>query len=144
MKIWTIRITMIVPWRKSLGKKEFLVHTPCFGVFLLLIVFGPPVLFFSIKCSKNDSNPKESLRQARDVSSGTESKTKLIEPPHLCTQKRDNAGHPYIDRCHVYTNDTKSLTVNVTIRSATNVENITHSADWCNYPLGELLFDSMT
>lgn len=101
---------------------------------------------FSIEYSKKDSNSKEkeSSRQVRDVYSGTESKTKLIEPPHLCTHKMNDTGYPYIDRCHVYTDDLESLTVNATIRSATNVENKTHSADWCNYPLGELLLDFMT
>lgn len=60
-----------------------------------------------------------------------------VEPPHLCTKKVNETGHSYIDRCHVYTTDLKSLNVQATLRGAINQENDTHSAEWCNYPLGE-------
>lgn len=61
----------------------------------------------------------------------------FVEPPHLCTKKVNDKGVEVLDRCHVYTEDLKSLTVQATLRSATNQENETHSADWCNYPLGK-------
>lgn len=61
----------------------------------------------------------------------------LVEPPHLCTKSRNAEGVDVVDRCHAYTENSKSLTVQATLRSATNQENDTHSADWCNYPLGE-------
>lgn len=59
-----------------------------------------------------------------------------VEPPHLCTQKIID-GKPVIDRCHVYTNDLDSVKVQASLRGATNQENETHSAEWCNYPLGK-------
>lgn len=60
----------------------------------------------------------------------------FVEPPHLCTKKINENGEEVLDRCHVYTEDSKFLNVQVTLRSAINQENDTHSADWCNYPLG--------
>lgn len=58
----------------------------------------------------------------------------LVEPPHLCTKKPNS---DEIERCHVYTADLKTLQVKATLHSATNLENETHSADWCYYPLGK-------
>lgn len=66
----------------------------------------------------------------------------FVEPPHLCTKQVDDKGNTYIDRCHVYTHDLESLTVKATLRGATNQENDTHSAEWCNYPLGKYDFVS--
>lgn len=59
----------------------------------------------------------------------------FVEPPHLCTQTIVD-GKPVIDRCHVYTTDLDSVKVQASLRGATNQENETHSAEWCNYPLG--------
>jgi len=58
-----------------------------------------------------------------------------VEPPHLCIKDEDK---PVL--CHVYTEDTKSLRVQATLHSAENQENETHSADWCRYPLGIIVF----
>lgn len=59
-----------------------------------------------------------------------------VEPPHLCTKKVNDKGEDVIDKCHVYTEDSEALRVQATLRSATNQENDTHNAEWCNYPLG--------
>lgn len=59
-----------------------------------------------------------------------------VEPPHLCTKKVNDKGEDVIDQCHVYTEDSEDLRVQATLRSATNQENDTHNAEWCNYPLG--------
>lgn len=61
----------------------------------------------------------------------------FVEPPHLCLKKVNDKGVEYIDRCHVYTSDSDSLKVDAALQSATNQENGSHSAEWCNYPLGE-------
>lgn len=60
----------------------------------------------------------------------------LVEPPHLCTKKLNATGHSYIDKCHVYTADLDFLEIQATLHGATNQENQTNSAEWCNYPLG--------
>lgn len=59
-----------------------------------------------------------------------------VEPPHLCTKTVNAKNEDVIGHCHVYTEDSGDLTVQATLRSATNQENDTHSAEWCNYPLG--------
>lgn len=61
----------------------------------------------------------------------------LVEPPHLCTTKVNETGHTYVDKCHVYTSDLASLKIDATLHSATNKENDSASAEWCNYPLGK-------
>uniref|UniRef100_T1GD57 Major facilitator superfamily associated domain-containing protein n=1 Tax=Megaselia scalaris TaxID=36166 RepID=T1GD57_MEGSC len=58
-----------------------------------------------------------------------------VEPPHLCMKSKNSDGEEFIEKCHVYTDDTPSITVSTVLRAATNVENDTHSAEWCNYPL---------
>ncbi|XP_037934574.1 uncharacterized protein LOC119669534 [Teleopsis dalmanni] len=58
-----------------------------------------------------------------------------VEPPHLCITEKDDNGKSVVKKCHVYTDDTKNIVVNTVLRAATNVENDTHSAEWCNYPL---------
>lgn len=58
-----------------------------------------------------------------------------VEPPHIC-KKRTEDGKDIIERCHVYTEDSKNLEVFTVLRGATNQENDTHSAEWCKYPLG--------
>lgn len=60
----------------------------------------------------------------------------FVEPPHLCLKKVDDNGNEYIDKCHVYTSDSDSLKVDAALRGATNQENETRNAKWCNYPLG--------
>lgn len=60
-----------------------------------------------------------------------------VEPPHLCTKTVNEKGEDVIGKCHVYTEDSEALTVQATLRSATNQENDTHNAEWCNYPLGQ-------
>lgn len=62
-----------------------------------------------------------------------------VEPPHLCMKSKNAEGKEFIEKCHVYTDDTPSITVNTVLRAATNVENDTHSAEWCNYPLGKFV-----
>lgn len=61
----------------------------------------------------------------------------LVEPPHLCERGVSEDGEEKVTKCHVFTEDTRSITIQATLRSATNKENETHSAEWCNYPLGE-------
>lgn len=63
-----------------------------------------------------------------------------VEPPHLCIMKKNNLGVNVVDRCHVYTEDVESVLIHATLHSATNQENDTHSAEWCNYPLGKFYF----
>ncbi|XP_055909526.1 uncharacterized protein LOC129944241 [Eupeodes corollae] len=58
-----------------------------------------------------------------------------VEPPHLCLTEKSETGETIVKQCHVYTDDTKNIVVHSVLRSATNIENDTHSADWCNYPL---------
>ena len=75
---------------------------------------------------------------SHEVSSAEKVPEKVfVEPPHLCTKRIDPDGHEVIDKCHVYTMDTVNLKVQATLRSATNSENDTHSADFCKYPLGQ-------
>lgn len=64
-----------------------------------------------------------------------EIKPVYVEPPHLCTKTVNEKGEDVINKCHVYTEDSDTLPVQATLRSATNQENDTHSAEWCNYPL---------
>lgn len=59
-----------------------------------------------------------------------------VEPPHLCLTKKNDKGETVVEKCHVYTDDTPNIVVHSILRAATNIENDTHSADWCNYPLG--------
>ncbi|XP_005180800.1 uncharacterized protein LOC101895892 [Musca domestica] len=58
-----------------------------------------------------------------------------VEPPHICMTAKDESGNDYIKNCHVYTDDTVSINVHTVMHAATNVENETHSAEWCHYPL---------
>lgn len=81
----------------------------------------------------DESSQVDDSRQRRDVGVAKV----YVEPPHLCTKKVNATGHSYIDRCHVYTNDLEALQVQATLRGAINLENETHSAEWCNYPLGK-------
>lgn len=78
---------------------------------------------------KNDYSSERGKRELEPV---------FVEPPHLCSKKKNGNGEEVVDRCHVYTQDSKSLTVQAILRSATNQENDTHSAEWCTYPLGKL------
>lgn len=59
----------------------------------------------------------------------------FVEPPHLCLGTSPDGEITEATICHVYTEDTKSISVHTTLRSATNQENETHSAEWCRYPL---------
>lgn len=61
----------------------------------------------------------------------------FVEPPHLCERSVNEAGVEVVHKCHVFTADTQSVSIQASLRSATNRENETHSAEWCNYPLGE-------
>lgn len=70
-------------------------------------------------------------RQRRDV------RKVFVQPPHICTNKTDETGKSIVDKCHVYTENLHSLEVQVSLHGATNQENDTHSAEWCNYPLGK-------
>lgn len=85
----------------------------------------------SINSSDIDAEGSSQQRHRREIPKV------LVEPPHLCTKKIDENGKDIIDRCHVYTESLDSLTVRATLHGATNQENDTHSAEWCNYPLGE-------
>lgn len=71
-------------------------------------------------------------RQKRDY----DEEKVLVEPPHLCTKKPGENGTFTIDKCHVYTENLDDLKVHAVLHGATNQENDTHSAEWCNYPLG--------
>lgn len=89
----------------------------------------------------NDANSAEKERTRRAAGSNLDSDDKIyIEPPHLCQTTEDDLENNKPSKCHVYTSDTKSLKVQAILRSATNQENDTHSAEWCRYPLGELNF----
>lgn len=82
----------------------------------------------------DDSAPTDgNNRQRRLIDNGRV----YVEPPHICTKHSNGSGYPYIDKCHVYTNDLDHLKVDATLYSATNAENLTSSAEWCNYPLGK-------
>ncbi|XP_055693493.1 uncharacterized protein LOC129795946 [Lutzomyia longipalpis] len=59
----------------------------------------------------------------------------FVEPPHLCLGKTPEGEITDTTICHVYTEDTKSISIQTTLHSATNKENETHSAEWCRYPL---------
>ncbi|XP_075160053.1 major facilitator superfamily domain-containing protein SP1173 [Haematobia irritans] len=72
-------------------------------------------------------------RQTRAVKSA---RSKIyVEPPHICMTGKDEHGATVIKNCHVYTDDTLTISVHTIMRGATNVENDTHSAEWCHYPL---------
>lgn len=59
-----------------------------------------------------------------------------VEPPHVCMTEKNESGEEVVKHCHVYTDDTTSILVHTVMKAATNMENDTHSAEWCNYPLG--------
>lgn len=63
-----------------------------------------------------------------------------VEPPHLCMTEKNAEGESVVKNCHVYTDDTTSILVHTVMKAATNMENDTHSAEWCNYPLGKSSF----
>lgn len=63
-----------------------------------------------------------------------------VEPPHVCSTAVNAKGEKYVTNCHVYTSDYKFIPIKGTLRSASNIENDTHSAEWCNYPLGKEFF----
>ena len=53
-----------------------------------------------------------------------------VEPPHVCQTEDEKVV------CHAYTEDTKLINVDAVLNlNALNVENDTHSAEWCQYPL---------
>lgn len=58
-----------------------------------------------------------------------------VEPPHLCMTEENDNGENVVKNCHVYTDDTTSILVHTVMKAATNIENDTHSAEWCHYPL---------
>lgn len=58
-----------------------------------------------------------------------------VEPPHLCELNMSRSGDDKVERCHAFTPARKQIEVRATLRSATNQENDTHSAEWCTYPL---------
>lgn len=100
----------------------------------------PPIVAESTSGEKQDEYDYVEAG-ANDTATATdrvrrEIKRVLVEPPHLCLKKVDENGHEYIDRCHVYTSDSESLRIDAALGGATNQENGTHSAEWCNYPLG--------
>lgn len=97
----------------------------------------------SLKSS--NKNPKELFESPEDEDYEDDSTKErgrrnaeilFVEPPHLCERGVNEAGEEVISKCHVYTKDTESITIQSSLRSATNQENETHSAEWCNYPLG--------
>lgn len=100
---------------------------------------GSPIPPTDISRERSEDYEYEDSAQQSEYASAERGKRDVpqvfVEPPHLCSKKRDLVGIDVIDRCHVYTEDSKSLTVQATLRSATNLENETHSAEWCNYPL---------
>lgn len=102
---------------------------------------GSPIPPTETSKERADDYDYEELSAQTDGASAERGKRELgqvfVEPPHLCTKRRNDDGVDVIDRCHVYTEDSRSLTVQATLRSATNQENETHSAEWCNYPLGK-------
>lgn len=61
----------------------------------------------------------------------------FVAPPHLCVQEIVD-DKPVIKKCHAYTTDLDSVKVQASLKGATNQENKTHSAEWCNYPLGKI------
>lgn len=71
----------------------------------------------------------------------TDTERVYVEPPHICTKKFDDANQPHIDKCHVYTTDLDYLEVDAILHGATNNENQTNSAEWCNHPLGTYAFN---
>lgn len=70
-------------------------------------------------------------RTRRQVENGAPN----VEPPHLCELVRDADGTERVTKCHAFTPGRRSIEVRATLRSATNLENDTHSAEWCTYPL---------
>ncbi|XP_055319171.1 uncharacterized protein LOC129576960 [Sitodiplosis mosellana] len=86
-------------------------------------ISGPP--------KNSDSELSDGTIEARNR---REVEKVYVHPPHLCMQKIVD-GKPIIERCHAYTSDLDWVKVQASLRSATNKENETHSAEWCNYPL---------
>lgn len=102
----------------------------------------PPTETSKERIGNDDYNDYDESAQ-NDYASSERGKREVefprVEPPHLCSKKKNENGQYVIDQCHVYTADSKSIIVQATLRSATNQENETHSAEWCNYPLGKYL-----
>lgn len=82
-----------------------------------------------------DDNARNDFAVSRERAR-TEADQVYVEPPHLCTTTLNENGKEVIKSCHVYTEDSDAITVQASLRGATNKENDTHSAEWCNYPLG--------
>lgn len=78
---------------------------------------------------ESEANAGRTRRELKDVH---------VEPPHLCLKSIDSSGKEVIEKCHVYNEpEVTSLKIDAALRGAINQENETHSAQWCNYPLGE-------
>lgn len=60
----------------------------------------------------------------------------FVEPPHICHISAEN-GQEVVDICHVYTQKDSKIKLDALLRGAINQENETHTAEWCNYPLGK-------
>lgn len=86
----------------------------------------------------NEQSSTESLEYIDENESADKSSRIYVEPPHICMTAKDDTGAEYVKNCHVYTDDTSSIMVNTVMRAATNVENDTHPAEWCHYPLGKI------
>lgn len=75
-----------------------------------------------------ESSASSKLRQRRETDVPA-------APPHLCEVSHLADGTTRVDRCHAFNPSRREVTVQATLRSATNEENQTHSAEWCTYPL---------
>lgn len=85
----------------------------------------PPTEIVSSEDYEEDyENPGRQRREVEPV---------LVEPPHIC-QTPEKEGE--VSMCHVYTEDSHTITIGAKLRGAMNQENETHSAEWCKYPLG--------
>lgn len=86
----------------------------------------------------DNSNYTDSSASAEKPRIKHRSEETLVPPrvsyPHLCV-KSDGDGQPSL--CHAITETNQKITLNGVLGAATNVENATHKAEWCKYPLGK-------
>jgi hypothetical protein len=83
----------------------------------------------------NDTSYTDIIEKSAERIQRLRHENEITEPrvpyPHICVD--GDSDHPKL--CHAFTENTQKISLMGTLRAAINVENETHSADWCKYPL---------
>ncbi|XP_034481768.1 uncharacterized protein LOC117787367 [Drosophila innubila] len=62
----------------------------------------------------------------------------MVEPPHLCFVERNENGMDLVKNCHVYTQDTSNILMNVVMGAALNKPKTNETDGWCQYPVEDI------